>query len=93
MEAERLEKWKNKFVILFTGRYRYEKSHKVLIDAVNEYVMKNIFPRKKIHIYELYAYAGALLNSFLKWEEDGKRESAHDVALMIYRLFNHKEEE
>ena len=67
--------------------------YSVLIDAVNEYVMKNIFPRKKIHIYELYAYAGALLNSFLKWEEDGKRESAHDVALMIYRLFNHKEEE
>ena len=64
----------------------------VLIDAVNEYVMKNIFPQKKINIYELYAYAGALLNSFLKWEEDGKRESAHDVALMIYRLFNHSEE-
>ena len=66
--------------------------YSVLIDAVNEFVMKNIFPQKKIHIYELYAYAGALLNSFLKWEEDGKRESARDVAAMIYRLFNHKEE-
>ncbi|MCR5373682.1 MAG: TetR/AcrR family transcriptional regulator [Solobacterium sp.] len=66
--------------------------YSVLIDAVNEYMMKNIFPRKKLHMYELYAYAGGLLNSFLKWEEDGKRESAHTVALMIYRLFDHTEE-
>ena len=61
----------------------------VMIDAVNEYMMKNILPQKKLHLYELYAYAGGLLNSFLKWEEDGKKESAHNVALMIYRLFNH----
>ncbi|MBE6122231.1 MAG: TetR/AcrR family transcriptional regulator [Solobacterium sp.] len=61
----------------------------VMIDAVNEYMMKNILPQKKLHMYELYAYAGGLLNSFLKWEEDGKKESAHNVALMIYRLFNH----
>ena len=66
--------------------------YSVLIDAVNEYMMKNIFPRKKLHMYELYAYAGGLLNAFLKWEEDGKRESAHNVALMIYRLFDHTEE-
>jgi hypothetical protein len=52
-------------------------------------MMKNILPQKKLHMYELYAYAGGLLNSFLKWEEEGKRESARNVALMIYRLFNH----
>ena len=61
--------------------------YNVLIDAVNEYMIKNILPQKKLHMYELYAYAGGLLNSFLKWEEDGKRESAHNVAMMIYRLF------
>lgn len=65
--------------------------YSILIDAVNEYVINNIFPQKKLHLYELYAYAGALLNSFLKWEEDGKKESAHNVALMICRLFNHSE--
>ena len=65
----------------------------ILIDAVNEYMMKNIMPNKKLHMYEMYAYAGGLLNSFLKWEENGKRESAHNVALMIYRLFNHSTEE
>ncbi len=61
----------------------------VLIDAVNEYMMKNILPQKKLHMYELYAYAGGLLNSFMKWEEDGKKESAHNVAQMIYRLYSH----
>ncbi len=33
-EVEKPEELKNKFVILFTGRYSKEKSHKVLIDAV-----------------------------------------------------------
>ena len=66
--------------------------YSILIDAVNEYMIKNILPRKKLHMYELYAYAGGLLNSFLKWEEDGKRESAHNVAQMIYRLFNNNEQ-
>ncbi len=64
----------------------------ILIDAVNEYMMKNILPQQKLHMYELYAYAGGLLNAFLKWEENGKHESAHNVALMIYRLFNHSRE-
>jgi hypothetical protein len=56
-------------------------------------MMKNILPQKKLHMYELYAYAGGLLNSFMKWEEDGKRETAHHVAMMIYRLFNHPQTE
>ena len=66
--------------------------YSILIDAVNEYMIKNILPRKKLHMYELYAYAGGLLNSFLKWEEDGKKEGAHNVAQMVYRLFNNNEE-
>lgn len=32
-ETEKPEEWKDRFVILFTGRYGYEKSHKVLIDG------------------------------------------------------------
>jgi AcrR family transcriptional regulator len=65
----------------------------ILIDAVNEYMMKNILPQKKLHMFELYAYAGGLLNAFLKWEEDGKKESAHNVAKMFWRLFNHSKSE
>ena len=33
-EVERPGEWTDKFVILFTGRYGLEKSHRVLIDAV-----------------------------------------------------------
>ena len=33
-EVERPREWTDKFVILFTGRYGLEKSHRVLIDAV-----------------------------------------------------------
>ena len=33
MEVQRPTQWKDKFVILFTGRYGLEKSHRVLIDA------------------------------------------------------------
>ncbi len=82
--------------LLYFDRYRHyflilnaHGLYSILIDAVNEFMIKNIFPQKKLHMYELYAYAGALLNSFLKWEEDGKRETARNVAAMIYRLFNH----
>ena len=66
--------------------------YNIMIDAVNEYMMKNIFPQKKLHMFELYAYAGGLLNSFMKWEEDGKRESTHSVAETIYHLFSRHEE-
>ena len=34
-ETERPPEWKDRFVILFTGRYGKEKSHRVLIDAVS----------------------------------------------------------
>lgn len=33
-EAVRPKEWEGKFVILFTGRYSKEKSHRILIDAV-----------------------------------------------------------
>ena len=66
--------------------------YNILIDAINEYMLKNILPQKKLHMFELYAYAGGLLNSFLKWEEYGKKESAHNVAKTIYRLYSHNED-
>ncbi len=35
-EVNRPEAWKDKYLILFTGRYSKEKSHSVLIDAVSK---------------------------------------------------------
>lgn len=36
MESEKPEEYKDKFVILFTGRYSKEKSHRILIKAVSK---------------------------------------------------------
>ena len=34
-------------------------------------------------LYDIYYYAGGLLNTFLKWEENGKKERAEEVAKII----------
>lgn len=66
MKTERPEAWKDKFVILFTGRYGYEKSHKVLIDAVKESVHEKeiqlVFAGEGPLHDELAAYAKKLTN-------------------------------
>ena len=41
---------------------------------------KRIMPKYKIPEYELYFYGGALLNVFLKWQKDQKKESAEQIA-------------
>ena len=51
---------------------------------------ENIQTVKRISVYELYSYAGGLLNTFLKWEEDGKKDSAEDVADMLYDLYSYE---
>ena len=46
--------------------------------------MKNrIMPRYKIPVYELYFYGGALLNVFVMWELNGKKESPEEIAGMV----------
>lgn len=66
MEVNRPEDWKNKFVILFTGRYGYEKSHKVLIDAVkrsaHEKDIQLVFAGDGPLRDEIAAYAKKLIN-------------------------------
>ncbi len=54
--------------------------HSIMFEGINEFMLNHIFPEKSIAIYELYAYAGALLNTFMKWEEGGKKESLDDIA-------------
>lgn len=46
-----------------------------------------MIPNKKITIYEMYAYAGGLLNTFMIWEVSGKKESAEEIANEIYNLY------
>lgn len=55
----------------------------IVIDAMNEYMMKRVQPRYKIPAYELYFYGGALLNVFIQWEKGGKKESVEEIARTI----------
>lgn len=63
------------------------KLHGIMLDGINNFMIENIQTAKRLSVYELYSYAGSLLNSFLKWEEGGKTDSAEEVADTIYHLY------
>ncbi len=56
------------------------KLHSILLEGINEFMINHIQTEHEISKYMLYSYGGALLNSFLKWEEDGKKEKLEDIA-------------
>lgn len=62
--------------------------YSLLIDAINSFMTKNIYFDKN-NLYELYCYSGGLLNIFIKWEEDGKKEKPEEIAQIVYDLFHH----
>lgn len=62
--------------------------YSLLIDAINSFMTKNIYFDKN-DLYELYCYSGGLLNIFIKWEQDGKKEKPEEIAQIVYDLFHH----
>ena len=87
------------FSLNFFDRYRgyfltmaQNGLHSILLDGVNSVMMDAFQTSDLLSRYEMYSYAGGLMNSFLKWEEGGKVERAEDVAGVIYRLYHAKEE-
>ncbi|MCR5255107.1 MAG: TetR/AcrR family transcriptional regulator [Acetatifactor sp.] len=60
--------------------------HSVMLEGVNEFMLKHMNTDHSISVYKLYAYAGALLNSFLKWEEGGKQERVEDIAATLVNI-------
>ncbi|MCQ2494782.1 MAG: TetR/AcrR family transcriptional regulator [Lachnospiraceae bacterium] len=72
----------DKYSQFFLTLYK-SKLYSVLIEAVNDFMIKHIKLEQNISVYKLYAYAGALLNSFLKWEENGKKEKVEDIAIAL----------
>lgn len=60
--------------------------YSVLINGINEFMTSRFTSGFKSSLYGLYYYAGALLNTFLKWEEDGKQEPAEKIAEIISRF-------
>ncbi|MCR4781438.1 MAG: TetR/AcrR family transcriptional regulator [Lachnospiraceae bacterium] len=54
--------------------------HSIAFNAINDFMNEHIKKEYKNSLYILYAYAGALLNSFLQWIEDGEKEDVFDIA-------------
>ena len=68
---------------IFISKLVQAKLQYILWNAMNDYMSRRIMPKYKIPEYELYFYGGALLNVFLKWQQDGKKESAEEIAQTI----------
>ena len=43
-------------------------------------------------VYDLYFYSGAMLNIFIKWEENGKKETPEKLAGIIKGLIDGEKE-
>lgn len=59
--------------------------YSVIINTVNDYMDTYILPASNYSKYELYYYAGALCNTFIKWIEDGMAESPEQIATIVYK--------
>lgn len=57
----------------------------VIIDALNDYMDTYVLPIFPYSRYELYYYAGALCNTYIKWIESGMKETPEEIAILIYR--------
>lgn len=75
---------------MFIGKLVDAKLQYILWDAMNDYMSKRIMPKYKIPEYELYFYGGALLNVFLKWQKDQKKESAEQIADSIIKVWDYQ---
>jgi AcrR family transcriptional regulator len=57
--------------------------HSIIIDAMNQFMIDRLKASRRYSIYELYYYAGGLLNVFLEWERCGKQQSAEEIAHIV----------
>lgn len=60
--------------------------HSIMLEGINDFMKMHIQPTKSVTIYQLYAYAGALLNSFIMWEEGGKKEPVDEIAANLKHI-------
>lgn len=62
------------------------KLHSILFEAINDFMLHHISKDNSDKLYMLYAYSGALLNTFLKWIENGQKENVEDIAVTLETL-------
>ena len=56
-----------------------------IISVVNDYMDKYVEPESNYSKYELYYYAGALCNTYIKWVEAGMIETPEEIATIVYK--------
>lgn len=59
--------------------------YSVIINALNDYMDTYVLPIFPYSRYELYYYAGALCNTYIKWIESGMQETPEEIATLVYR--------
>jgi len=76
----------------FFGKYSKElmilvhsNMYGAIISVVNDYMDKYVEPESRYSKYELYYYAGALCNTYIKWVEAGRLETPEEIAAIVYR--------
>lgn len=57
--------------------------YSIIIDAINDYMLNEVYPKYHGSVYELYYYSGAILNTFIRWIDNGKKETAEEIAGII----------
>lgn len=62
--------------------------YSIIIEAVNRYMIEHIAPVYPGSVYELYYYSGALLNTYICWISNEKKESAEEIAGIITSFFH-----
>ncbi len=66
--------------------------YSVIIDAIDLFMEEQILPVYPRSVYRLYCYSGALLHTFIKWEEHGKAEPVEEIAEIIVSFVRNYED-
>lgn len=62
--------------------------HSILINGINNFMSEHFTNPKNYSKYRLYCYSGGLLNTFLKWEENGCDCDAGEIARTLEELYS-----
>lgn len=83
-----------KFALVYFDKYadffltlNNNGQYSVLIEGMNQYMNQHYSNKYIDNKYELYYYAGGLLNIFIKWQENGKQQSADEIAHIIEKIW------
>lgn len=75
----------DKYAPFFKVMYK-ANFHHILLESINSFMEKHLKTKVRKYSYGLYYYAGALLNTFLKWQLKDEHEPASEVASVIYKF-------